>query len=130
MSDAPDVPGHPNWFKYDFPLTNNRPVPSKADYSQENVAPLIEGFAGVLGYGPTELKFVYENNTPDDRDDDIEVTHPGDKSYSVDPCSLEPSSAMRRYEQFAKRSALLKLFQDNSPANIIYFQPLCSGSPG
>jgi hypothetical protein len=124
----PEVPGHENWFKFDWPLAQveGAPVPSNANYSAENVAPLIEGFAGVLGESVTGLKFVYENNSPDDKDDDIEVMHPGDKIYGSDPCDRESSPEMARYELFAKKSALLKLYQDNSPAGIEYFQPLCS----
>jgi hypothetical protein len=48
-----------------------------ANYSPNNVAPIIEFFSSVLGYSnPTQLEFVYENGTPNDPSDDIFVKHP------------------------------------------------------
>lgn len=141
----PEVPGHENWYqcngrckpppriangksRYEFPLPKvaGAPVPSKADYSPKNVAPLIEGFAAILGKQPTELIFRYENNTPDNPDDDILVRHPGDKRYQKACFESSDSPSMRKYEAAAKRSALLKLYEENSPAGIKYFQPRCA----
>ncbi len=131
MSDFTDAlnPGpHPKtWFKYDFPLTANKPVPSTADYSEENVAPLIRSFATMLkDREPAELQLRYEANTsnvPDpQKEDDIIVGYAGDGVGK--PCrdNLEGSKEMKRYNLRAKRSIPLKKFQDNSPAKINYFQ--------
>jgi len=115
---------------YVFPLpeVNGAPVPSQADYSPQNVAPLIESFSqfvtGTTLYAsPLELAFMYENNTPSDTGDDITVTHPNDGSYLPDYLTevCPGSSAMDAYEQAAKNSARLKTFQDTSPAGIEYF---------
>lgn len=129
-----EVPGHPTWFKYDFPL---KPVshPSRADYSKDNVAPLIEGFGGILGDAPNSLELLYENRTQTSGtiisgsiSGYTVVTYPTSGGpFGVDPCKLPKSPALLRYETAARKSSLLKLFQDNSPANIKYFQPLCSG---
>jgi hypothetical protein len=129
MTSGISVPGHPNWFKFEFPLPTvpHAPVPSRADYSKENVAPLIEGFASILGFGASELEMVYENNDHNNVSGYIHVRHPTSGTYSVDVCSMPKSKELAHYETFAKRSQLLKLYQDNSPANIKYFQPLCSG---
>ncbi len=115
-----------NWYEYEFPLPEvpNAPVPSEADYSPKNVAWLIEFFAGILGNRASELTFRYENNTPSVKEDDILVEHPGDKLYFEDTQGLTKSYELIRYEEAAKKSKRLKLFQDNSPANIDYFQPL------
>jgi len=114
------------WYKYEFPLPEvpNAPKPSKADYSPENVAWLIEFFAGILGKSTSELTLQYENNTPSIKEDDILVSHPGDKLYFEDTQGKPKSPELIRYEAAAKKSKRLKLFQDNSPANIYYFQPL------
>lgn len=116
-----------NWYKYDFPLTNSGPTPSKADYSPQNVAWLIEFFANMLtNKDHTELKLRYENNTPANKGDDIIVAHPQDKLYLPDKQRCKPkNSKMIRYESFAKQSSILKLFEENSPAGIEYFQDPC-----
>lgn len=118
-------PAH--WYQYEYPLpiVQNAPVPSKADYSAENVAPLIEMFSDMLGMTPDELILRYENNTPNNPDDDILVSHPLDKTYGVDPCSLEKSEEQKKYEAKAVTSQRLRVFQDNSPAEIKYFQDRC-----
>jgi hypothetical protein len=115
------VPSH--WFQFDWPLKDSTPQPSKADYSEKNVAPLIESFAELLGYSHLSLEFVYENNTHENRDDDHHVRHPGDKLYLPDYLSdhASKSAAMLRYEERAKQSTILKEYQDASPANIEYF---------
>jgi hypothetical protein len=105
-------------------------VPSRANYKPQNVAWLIEFFGLVLERDPMTLEFRYENNTPNNHTDDIFVTHPNDgKAYlpAHQVCALKPSKAQQRYEMFAKQSAILKEFQDNSPAKIKYFKPLCGG---
>lgn len=110
------------WYKYDWVLTANKPVPSNADYSEENVAPLIKFFAKILGKDPATLKLRYEANTPDNKDDDIIVGWIGISP----PCKkfVGKNLAMIKYESYAKKSSILKKFQNNSPANIIYFQPI------
>ena len=114
----------PNWYKYDFPLKEvpNAPKPSQANYSPENVAWLIEFFGGIIGN--SNIKLRYENNTPDNTKDDIIVSHPGDKSYFEETQGKSKSPELIRYEEAAKQSKRLKLFQDNSPANIDYFQDI------
>ena len=116
-----------SWYKYDFPLTNNGPTPSRANYSPQNVAWLIEFFANMLtNTDHTEIILRYENNTPNNRGDDILVSHPQDKLYLPDKIVCRPKkSDLIKYEKFAKQSSILKLFEENSPANIEYFQDPC-----
>ena len=120
MATYPD-----HWYQYEFPLpeVEGAPVPSQADYSQENVAPLIEFFGYVLGYAKDKMIFRYENNTPNDPSDDIDVTHPGGSWLPVPEQCSGKSAEMKRYEAYAKKSAILKKFEENSPAGIAYFQP-------
>jgi len=115
-----------HWYQYEFPLpvVPGAPVPSQADYSQENVAPLIEFFAQMLvGYNKDDLKLWYENNTPNDRTDDIFVTHPGGTYLPVPEQCSGKSPEMKKYEKYAKKSKILKKFEKYSPAGITYFQP-------
>lgn len=145
------VPGHKNWYqasdgkaddqprnkkfshgfgtRYEFPLpeVKNAPVPSTADYSQENVAWLIEFFANMFSNKTyTELALRYENNTPTDCSDDIVVKHPQDKLYLPEASKCRSKSkALKEYEKRAKKSKVLKLYEKHSPANIDYFNPLC-----
>ena len=123
------LPDH--WYEYDFPLTNRGPTPSQANYTREDgaasegVSWLIEFFAQILGESHTDVRFWYENNSPENRTDDIILGHPGDKLYLPDVVPFElrnPTSAMLKYERYAKRSSILKKFEENSPANITYFQ--------
>lgn len=113
-----------NWFKYDWPLKDSQPQPSQADYSKENVAQLVRSFGYLLGIDPARIVLHYENNTHNNKTDDIYVGWVG----SAPPCDslsrpFPPNSAIARYERAAKKSKRLKLFQDNSPAKIKYFQP-------
>jgi hypothetical protein len=119
-----NVPSH--WYQYDFPLEEvaNSPKPSGANYDPKNVAWMIEMFASILGKSHTELQFVYENNTPNDRNDDIFVQHPNDKLYFYETQGKQKSDELLTYEAAAQKSDRLRAFQDNSPANIEYFQPL------
>lgn len=125
MSEKNAIPE--SWYKYDWPLSNSGPTPSKADYSPQNVAWLIEFFADMLdGYSHRELTLNYENNTPEHRGDDIFVEHPNDKLYLPEKGECKSKSLdMVRYESFAKQSSILKLFEENSPADISYFQDSC-----
>lgn len=120
------MPVPPHWYQYEFPLpvVPGAPVPSTADYSQTNVAPLIEFFANILSKDRSELVFRYENNTPNNTADDIFVAHPDDSNYlpAYIAAHSVKSPELIHYEKFAKKSKILKLFQDNSPANITYFQ--------
>jgi hypothetical protein len=123
MGKLPGIP--PTWYTYQYPLPEikNAPVPSTANYSPKNVAPLMEFFAGILGKQPDEIQFRYENNSADSKADDIRVDHPGGDylgPYLV--AHKEVSSDMKRYEQYAKKSLRLRRFQDSSPAKIKYFQ--------
>lgn len=118
-----------SWFKYEFPLPEvpNAPVPSQADYSSKNCAWLIEFLASIINKTPQELVLRYENNTPNNKEDDIFVSHPNDgKNYWAIENDLRRniSPEQAHYESHAKLSSRLRLFEDNSPANITYFQPL------
>lgn len=114
----------PDDYVFPLPEVPGAPVPSGADYSPENVAPLIESFSQFVPADPLEIAFQYENNTPDDTGDDIIVVHPNDGEYLQDYLDevCPGSDAMAVYEQAAKKSARLKTFQDTSPAGIEYFQ--------
>lgn len=122
------VPSH--WYNSPYYIPAKAPIPSKADYSPENVAWMIEMFAGLLGLGPHDIVFRYPNNTEypyteDIPEDDIFVAHPpGDHNYMADEIEARrtKSPELLHYEQHAKKSAILKLYEDNSPANIKYFQ--------
>ena len=123
MADTPNVPS--TWFKYDWPLADNDnlPKPSTANYEPKNVAWMIEMFAKSLSKNPDELIFLYENNTPEVYEDDIAVSHPLDRLYLPEKQEFqEKSNEQLVYEEYAKGSVRLKLFQDNSPANIEYFK--------
>jgi hypothetical protein len=113
--------------RYQFPLptVKNAPVPSKANYSPENVAWVIEFFGQIIGAESSEIQLRYENNTPDDRSDDIVVGHPGGSYLPAASVCENKSPELRRYETFAKKSKVLKSYQDNSPANITYFNQNC-----
>ena len=122
----------PNWYQYDFPLTNDGPTPSQARYKKANGATtdeiswLIEFFADILGYDKNDLIMWYENNSPNTRVDDIFLRHPNDQNYLPEASRCKDKSPeMVRYEQFAKGSSILKRFEENSPAKIEYFKPLC-----
>jgi hypothetical protein len=122
------IPSH--WYNGEYHIPREAPIPSKANYSPENVACLIEMFAGILGVGIHEVRFRYPNNTEDPYtedipEDDIFVEHPaGDHNYSEDVQKTNrfKSPELLRYERAAKGSAILKLYESNSPANIKYFQ--------
>lgn len=121
MAGIPDM-----WYEFEdsLPEVPGAPVPSRANYSPANVAPLIEFFAGILGYDKADISFQYENNTPNNASDDIIVSHPNDREYYGEWLSTHKtkSSEMLRYEAAAKKSARLTAFQNNSPANIVYFK--------
>lgn len=132
------IQGHQNWYgcdgecedpprnknfshgfgsRYQFPLPDVNPNPSRADYSHDNVAALANSLGGILGLSEGDgLTMIYQNGT--------QVTHTVGGSYP-NPCDLEKSPELKRYEEAAKRSALLKLYQQNSPAGIEYFQDRC-----
>jgi hypothetical protein len=121
------VPSH--WYNGEYHIPAKAPIPSRANYDPENVAWVIEMFAGVLGKGRNEIRFRYPNNTEDPYtedipEDDIFVEHPGGESYmqKVHDKHQTKSREMLRYERFAKRSKILKLYEANSPAKIQYFQ--------
>lgn len=125
MAENAGIP--PTWFKFDWPLKEvpGAPVPSRADYSTEKCSWLHEMFASILGKDPWELKLRYENNTPDDRNDDIEVEYSGGGNWDawVEE-HREKSPEQLRYEVAAKNSAILKRYEQASPAQIQFFQPL------
>lgn len=115
-----------NWYEFDasLPEVRSAPVPSQANYSPRNIAPLIEMFAGMLGQDKKNVIFRYENNTPNNPSDDIFVSHPNDRSYYSDWLSQSrtKSNELLRYEEAAKKSKILAEYERNSPANISYFQ--------
>lgn len=128
-----EAPVPENWFEYEWPLPDvpDAPRPSQADYSEENVAWMIEFFGQMLGYSSEDIAFRYENNTPDDPDDDIFVVHPGGGPeeggtylQQARERAAQGSEAMQRYNEAAKKSCRLRQFERNSPAGICYFQPL------
>jgi hypothetical protein len=110
------------------PLPLN-PKPSIANYTPQNIAPLIEFFqpivSGVLGknVGLCQMVFRYENNTPCIYTDDIFVRFPTciPVPYSPQPPPTGKSQALLQYEAAAKNSVALYNFMINSPAKIIYF---------
>jgi hypothetical protein len=123
------------------PPLPHHPKPSIADYTPQNIAPLIEFFrpivSGVLGrnIGLCQVEFRYENNTPCICTDDLYVhypTCPGDihkgwtnQNYPV-PYTPKPrphakSKEQLLYESYAKRSVALYNYMINSPARIKYF---------
>lgn len=123
------VPSH--WYNSEYYIPARAPIPSKANYSPENVAWVIEMFAGALHKNPASVHLRYPNNTEypyteNIESDDITVSHPGDKSYGNEYTSKhkQKSRELMRYERFAKKSAILKMYQNNSPANIEYFNDL------
>lgn len=120
-----------SWYNYPWPLEDNpdAPKPSNANYDPSNVAWLIEWFGSFISsptllYQYTDLRFRYENNTPDDPTDDIYVQHPQDKVYIYEKLdeAYEKSDELALYEFYAKKSAVLKNFEKNSPAEIEYFK--------
>jgi hypothetical protein len=123
------VPDH--WYQYEFPLPEvpGAPVPSQANYSPQNVAWMIEMFMLVLGLDPetsddrARILFRYENNTPSIKSDDIFVGHHDPNTYLPDKQKCYPDTPeLIAYEKAAKKSSILKLFQDESPAGIEYFK--------
>ncbi len=113
-------------YTYEFPLpeVEGAPVPSQANYKDQNCAWLIEMFANILGQDKGDLILRYENNTPNDKDDDIYVRHPQDRLYYDEAVRRgnEGSPEMARYNMFAQKSQRLQNFMETSPANITYFQ--------
>lgn len=118
-------------YTYEFPLPEiaGAPVPSQANYNPKNVAWLIEMFAGILGEAKTSLIMRYENNTPNNKEDDIYVQHPNDGTYYDEAVRKGHvgSPEQVRYEMYAKKSARLLAYMEASPANITYFQNSSSG---
>ncbi len=117
-----------NWFKYKWPVQFDLKA-SKADLSDKNSASLLRSFAQILGEDPSNIQFYYSD-----------TVNGGGKTVIWDetnpPCitinrPLKPGTPLFVYEKYAKRSLRLKLFQDNSPAQIEYFQEYdsCSGDP-
>lgn len=97
---------------------------SKVSY--DNTPWLIEFFGHLLGVDYQRLGLRYEGDNPEDPSDDILVWHPGDKLYwpEAGKCR-QKSPELKRYEHFAKKSARLKEYEENSPAEIKYFNDLC-----
>lgn len=112
------------WYKYDWPIAENDklPKPSNADYSNENCAWMIEMFARSFSISHLRIQFRYENNTNHDERDDIFVWHPNDKFYLWKKDEEQKSEELIKYEEAAKKSERLKLFEENSPAGIEYFK--------
>lgn len=126
MSIAPE-----HWYNSPYYIPESAPIPSGANYEPKNVAWLIEFFGGIIGKDKTEVEFRYPNNTEypytkDIPEDDIFVRHPNDKEYLPElRAKLKKegkSPEMIRYEKAAKKSGILKFYEENSPAGIKYFQ--------
>lgn len=123
MAENGNVPA--TWYQYDWPLEEvaGAPKPSRANYSTENCSWLHEMFGSILGQQPWDLTLRYENNTPDDRTDDIDVPYSGANNWDAHSRKhREKSPEQLRYEVAAKKSARLRLFENNSPAGIEYFK--------
>jgi len=123
-----------------WPVAPNAPVPSTADYSARNVAPLFTFLAPIVSFvlqetiTKTDMKFHYENNTPDLPSDDIFVVHPerlGDLDYEDPPCipKSERSKELLNYERVAKKSKRLDQWRKKQPIVIKYFNDLECGLP-
>jgi len=123
-----------------WPVNKNAPVPSTADYSVRNLAPLFKFLAPlvsqVLGtaYTKTDLKFRYENNTPDKPEDDIIAVHPerlGDTEYVDPPCipKAKRSKELLAYEKVAKKSKRLDQWRKKQPVIVDYFNDPECGTP-
>jgi hypothetical protein len=112
-----------NWYVYDSYLRDNpnAPVPSHANYKAKNLSGLMDSLGAIIGQSGSNVQFIFYNNTPNSPANYIKVSHPGGQT-TVKAKSKSPE--LERYEEFAKNSAILKLFQDNSPAEIEYFKPL------
>ena len=85
-------------------------MPSKANCSPENVAPLIRSFSLLTGLPPQEIQLKYGSS-------DI-VEYAGDGVGK--PCGGKPNRAMVAYNRRAKKSSRLNKFQNNT--GIKYFQ--------
>lgn len=112
------------------PLLPRHPVPSTANYGPANVAPIAEFFGAIVGQPMCNIVLRYENNTPCDPEDDILVQHAicsglpyESPKYACD--ESQKSEELRRYEEYAKKSARLKEYMETSPAQIEYFNDLC-----
>lgn len=114
-----------------IPVNSEAPVPSTADYSSRNVAPLMSFFAPIVSavtgshVAKEDLKFRYENNTPNNPTDDIFVMHPhraGDLDYVDPPKPSQKSVELKEYERVAKQSKRLLDYMRSSPARIEYFK--------
>lgn len=116
-----------NWYKYEWPLKQR---PTSATYS-DNVSPHHRSFSLIFGANlPTDaayrsnLLMHYVGNSPEG----ITVPYGGDDKGR--PCEGGPQGTpefpginpMIKYRLRARRSRILKKFQDNSPAGIRYFQ--------
>jgi len=116
-------------YKFPFEENPNAPAPSRANYDENNIAWVIEMFAGILGENKNNLVMKYENNSPDNIHNNIYVQHPdknqgNSKSYYDDAVKNghKISPEMERYNMFAKKSQRLLDYMEESPANIEYFQ--------
>ena len=121
----------PERYKFPIPCNENLPKPSGANYEPQNVAWMIEMFAGVIGQDHTNIRFRYENNTCKDENsgagdqDDIFVVHPDDKLYYPEATKCQPKSAEQiRYENAAKKSKRLAIFMEEVGV-IDYFEDTC-----
>ena len=144
------LPEHENWFECDgicpdpprghryqtpLPEVKGAPVPSVANYNPQNLCWEFEFFGNLLGIDPRRLVLRYENNTPDIKTDDIFVQYPDPDVNQAEndnicmdkanACNFKKSKELKLYETYAKKSKLLKLYMDNSPAEITYFNQIC-----
>jgi hypothetical protein len=91
---------------------------SKADYSSENVSPVLGFVLPLVGKSPfgSAARFPDCNNI-------LDVPYTGGTLATECIPGSQVSSEQRRYEYYAKRSKRLKDYEAASPANITYFNP-------
>jgi hypothetical protein len=91
---------------------------SKADYSSENVSPVLGFIVPLVGKSPTGTAARFP-----DCGNVLDVPYTGGNlASSCNPAS-KMSAAQRKYERYAKKSKRLKDFEATSPAHITYFNP-------
>lgn len=93
---------------------------SKADYSDKNVAWLIEFIAQLYGVEAERTVFVYPTGGTDTTP--LQVRHPGDKEYlSLYKAEHSVKSAdLKKYEYAAKASLRFKAYERK--VGVTYFQ--------
>jgi hypothetical protein len=91
---------------------------SKADYSSENVSPVLGFIMPLVGKSPigSAARFPDCGNV-------LDVPYTGGTLASSCNPANRMSPEQQKYEIYAKKSKRLKNFEAASPANITYFNP-------